>query len=200
MLLIRIGLGFRRAQTASTAAAAATSAARLPSYDAPALPRATFYFSSSTNCRDQQQTRFGVSNHLKAVEALAEYGQGALRPRKTSQGKWRRPSISARKAAALRKMAVLQGTYREAPLTSDEVEAGFVHFMPSWDLPGQKMLPGRPERKGNMAAKRVRRVATIEAQLAKQDMYMKKYRKALQDAKPTDFMDKLLGNQPTRFE
>ena len=59
---------------------------------------------------------------------------------------------------------------------------------------------GRPGRKGNMAAKRVRRVATIEAQLAKQDVYLKKHKKALQDAKPTDFMDKLVGNQPTRFE
>ena len=108
--------------------------------------------------------------------------------------------ISARKAAALRKMAIAQGTYREAPLTSEEEGAGLVHFMPSWDLPGQKMLPGRPERKGNMAAKRVRRVATIEAQLAKQDVYLKKHKKALQDAKPTDFMDKLVGNQPTRFE
>ena len=100
----------------------------------------------------------------------------------------------------LRKIAATQGTYRESPLSNDEVKAGLIHFKPSWDIPGQKLLPSKPERKLKMAEKRVQRVATIEAQLAKQDTYMKKHRKSLQDAKPVDFMDKLMGNQPTRFE
>ena len=178
---------------------AGNSTQRLPSYDIAARSHVAF-FSGSAGCRDEERMRLAPRKQSKAAQALAKYGQNALKPQKSSCGKWRKPLISARKVAILRKAAVLQGTYREASLSNDEIEAGLVHFKPSWDTPGQKILPSKPERKLKMAAKRVRRVATIEAQLAKQDTYLKKHRKSLQDAKPVDFMDKLMGNQPMRFE
>lgn len=150
---------------------------------------------TSTSISNSQRKHVppGMCNHIKAVEALAQHGEAALRPRKTMRGKWRKPLVSARKAAALRKIALVQGTYREEPLSDEEIEAGFIHFMPSWDIPGRKLLPKKSDRKVKMAKKRKRRVAEIEAKLAKQEIYLEKHRKALQDAKPSDFMDKLLG-------
>ena len=134
------------------------------------------------------------AEHLRAAAAaLEKHGADALRPRKV-RGIWRKPAVSARKAAALRKQARRAGAYREelpADFAAPDGAVNVVHYKPSWDARGRALLSGRPVRKGNHLERRVRRVAEIEAQLAKQDDLIKAHRKTLEDAKPKSFFDKM---------
>jgi hypothetical protein len=167
-----------RTTTTTAAAAAATTAAR------------------AGDAARGMGTWTGVrrAEHLRAAAAALErHGADALRPRKV-RGVWRKPAVSARKAAALRKQARRAGAYREelpADFAAPEGAANVVHFKPSWDARGKTSLPGRPVRKGKHLERRARRVAEVEAQLAKQDGLIKAHRKALADAKPKTFFDKM---------
>ena len=130
--------------------------------------------------------------HLGAAQrALQEYGQAALLPSKNSSGVGnRKPKISGRKAAVLRKHAKLQNTYVEE-LGPDVDAARAVHFKPSWDNSGPIFLASKPDAAAAHQRRKLKRVAEIDAQLAKQDDLIAKHRKNLLDAKPKSFFDKL---------
>mmetsp|Transcript_20537 Transcript_20537/g.44078 ORF Transcript_20537/g.44078 Transcript_20537/m.44078 type:complete len:163 (-) Transcript_20537:119-607(-) len=63
-----------------------------------------------------------------ALRQLCRHGVEALRPRKVNQ-KWRKPPVSKRVAADLRKLAIRNGTYGKF-----DSETG-VGWDPAWDAP-----------------------------------------------------------------
>ena len=139
-----------------------------------------------------------ANNFMAAQNALKEFGEAALLPTKNRNGLkgFRKPKISGRKASILRKQAKLQATYiEELPTDVDATTA--IHFKPSWDKKGPVFLATRPDRVAALARRKLRRVAEIDQQLAKQDDIMKKHRKNIQDAKPKSFFDKLVAAKPS---
>jgi hypothetical protein len=69
-----------------------------------------------------------------ALRKLCTHGIEALRPQKVNN-KWRKPAISPRVAADLRKLAIRSGTYG-----SFDSETG-VGWDPLWDAPKAKPVP-----------------------------------------------------------
>ena len=66
-----------------------------------------------------------------ALRKLCKHGIEALRPQKVND-KWRKPVISRRVAADLRKLAIRSGTYGSFDTESGE------GWLPSWDAPERK--------------------------------------------------------------
>ena len=66
-----------------------------------------------------------------ALRKLCKHGIEALRPQKVND-KWRKPVISRRVAADLRKLAIRSGTYG-----SFDTETG-EGWLPAWDAPERK--------------------------------------------------------------
>ena len=137
-------------------------------------------------------------NFLSAQKYLARDGAKAMKPTPNSSGKgFRKPKISGRKIAVMRKHAQQQKTYAETIDAQAHTETETViHFKPSWDKKGPVFLPSRPDAAAAHQRRKLRRVAEIDAQLAKQDDLMKKHRKNLLDAKPKTFFDKLQASRP----
>ena len=90
----------------------------------------------------------------------------------------------------LRKHAKLHNTYTEELAEGVDADAA-VHFKPSWDNSGAIFVAARPDAAAAHQRRQLKRVAAIDAQLAKQDDLIKKHRKSLIDAKPKDFFEKL---------
>jgi hypothetical protein len=135
-----------------------------------------------------------ADNFYAAKRDLKMFGEKALKPsiqvKKNGEKRYRKPKISGRKAAVLRKAAKLSSTYVEE--LNEEVDVNnVVHFKPSWDTSGPIFLASRPDAAAAHQRRKLKRVAEIDAQLAKQDDLLKKHRKNLQDAKPKSFFDKL---------
>ena len=118
---------------------------------------------------------------LRAREALDRHGMEALTPQKVN-GKWRKPRVSRRKAAVMRKEAIRNGTYGEDSMG----------WKPSWDT--RRTAHVRMPPKGSID-KRIQsdRVKSIDVNMEDMPNKLAKHKKAEQERKPKSFLDKLLS-------
>ena len=127
----------------------------------------------------RRDTRTNLTK-LNAPALIDRDGKAALEPQFVN-GKWRKPRISGRRAAELRKTAILNGTYGEAGNS----------WKPSWDVRRKPRVAMPP--KGSLdKRKKAERIAIIEANLADMDSKITKHRKLETERKPKSFLEKLL--------
>mmetsp|Transcript_10890 Transcript_10890/g.16747 ORF Transcript_10890/g.16747 Transcript_10890/m.16747 type:complete len:136 (+) Transcript_10890:81-488(+) len=114
----------------------------------------------------------------RALRALCQHGEDALRQRISADGKWHKALVSKRKAAGIRKRAVIDGTFG-----TFNAETG-VGWDPKWDRPGNigKMLP--PKNWTRTLERREERAQRIEAKLANMDKEIDNYYREKQASKP----------------
>jgi len=112
-----------------------------------------------------------------SVRKLCLNGGEALKPQFVNQ-KWRKPALSARQAARIRKTALIDGTYG-----SFDKETG-MGWDPVWDKPGKI---GRIQRPKESKRERTRemRAQRIEALMEGMDMKVEQHREELGKRKPT---------------
>mmetsp|Transcript_722 Transcript_722/g.1149 ORF Transcript_722/g.1149 Transcript_722/m.1149 type:complete len:126 (-) Transcript_722:33-410(-) len=110
------------------------------------------------------------------MNRLAKYGAQALRP-SLIDGKWVKPLISARRAADLRKQAIIQGTFGKF-----EAETG-KGWLSEWD--SVKKIPGiRPPKLHQHQRNREQRFEKIEKAMKDMPNKVEKYRRSVADSKP----------------
>ena len=128
----------------------------------------------------QRDTRTNVTK-LRARETLDRYGMEALTPQKVN-GKWRKPRVSRRKAAVMRKLAIRNSAYGEDS----------IGWKPSWDTRRTARVAMPP--KGSID-KRIQadRVKSIDVNMEDVSKKIAKHRKAEKERKPQSFLDKLLS-------
>lgn len=128
-----------------------------------------------------------------AARKLSRKGVDALKPQKVTvvdrwgmeEEKWRRPSISRRKANVLRKEAISQGNYG-----SFDASTG-IGWDPHWDLDlekakskGSGRLRITPPKKAARQRNREERALKVEKNMADMDQKIDEYHLAKQQAKP----------------
>ena len=132
-----------------------------------------------------------------AVRKLCQHGIEALRPQKVNN-KWRKPAVSPRVAADLRKLAIKAGTYGKF-----DAETG-VGWDPRWDSSKAKFTANndeadiidilgsnrgaiqsiRPPKETKRERTRETRAEKIEGLLAQADEKIEEYRKEQEAKKP----------------
>lgn len=120
--------------------------------------------------------------HAGVRKRLARDGVLALTP--TKEGKWRRPSISNRKANVARKQAIVAGTYG-----SFDPERG--GWLPEWDKVRSPQVL-RPMREHKQDRTRPERAAVIRKNLKDMPAKIAAYRKEVKKRKPPPGIESLL--------
>uniref|UniRef100_A0A7S4KCW7 Large ribosomal subunit protein mL59 domain-containing protein n=1 Tax=Odontella aurita TaxID=265563 RepID=A0A7S4KCW7_9STRA len=116
------------------------------------------------------------SRHKAAIRMLIRHGEQALRPQFVNE-KWRRPLISMRKAAVIRKGAIKDGTYG-----SFDPENG-KGWNPMWDTP-RKITSLRLPKETKRERTREARASKIESLLEQADDRIETYRLEKEALKP----------------
>lgn len=117
------------------------------------------------------------------IRRLARDGASALRP--TKEGvKWRRPSISKRKANVMRKQAIIDGTYG-----SFDAEKG--GWLPEWDTVRAPQIL-RPMKEHRRDRTRADRAGVIRKNLEDMPAKIAAYRAEVKSRKPPPGIETLL--------
>ena len=119
----------------------------------------------------------------RAVRLLKRHGEEAFKPHFVEES-WRKPAISGREAAILRKAAIRDGTYGAFdPQTGRGWD-------PLWDKPG-KVSSIRPPKETKRERTRESRAERIEQLLEQADEKIEAYRKAQLEKKPEPGIENL---------
>ena len=128
-------------------------------------------------CNNMSTTARHATQRLgRAARLLKCHGEEAFKPQFVKES-WRKPAISGREAAILRKAAIRDGTYGAFdPQTGRGWD-------PLWDKPG-KVSSIRPPKETKRERTRESRAERIEQLLEQADEKIEAYRKAQLEKKP----------------
>mmetsp|Transcript_19012 Transcript_19012/g.27328 ORF Transcript_19012/g.27328 Transcript_19012/m.27328 type:complete len:140 (+) Transcript_19012:92-511(+) len=106
-----------------------------------------------------------------ALKFLCKHGEAALHPTKLSQSKWKKPLISKRVAADLRKQSIRDGTFGSFDTTTG------IGWDPNWDGPPQSVgaIQLRPSKEHKRERNREKRAQKIGSKMEGMDDKIDKY-------------------------
>lgn len=143
----------------------------------------TTYNTCSSDCREKRtrspmlvSATHAWSRYKSAIRMLKRHGEEALRPQFVDE-KWKRPLISMRKAAVIRKDAIKDGTYGAF---DPETGRG---WDPMWDKP-RKVKSLRVPKETKRERTREARATKIESLLEQADDRIETYRLEKEALKP----------------
>lgn len=127
-----------------------------------------------------------TQNSSGAIRKLVQFGEAALRPQLVN-GRWRKPQISPRYAARIRKESIACGTYGTFDPTTGS------GWDPAWDSPGRIGTTSalRPPKLHKNYRDRENRATNIESLMEGMDERIDQFRKEKQDKKPSKSIDNL---------